>query len=165
MPRGLTLIELLISLLVMSVLLAVAAPAFDGVYQSYRAKRLASEFLGFFVQARSEAVMRNQNLWIHYAEQGGDSSNGWVLALRDNGTAVTYANAAHNAIMVSRGEGDHLSVSWSHIELERVNGKPTAPGNITFAVRGAQGKQLKMIFHNVTGRLRVCGGHYGYDAC
>ncbi|PWI34513.1 pilus assembly protein FimT [Vibrio albus] len=164
MPRGFTFIEVLISLLVMSVLLATAAPAFERLYQSHQAKRLASEFQGFFVQARSETVMRNQNLWIHYAEQG-DSLNGWVLALRGSESAVTYANAAHNAIMVSRGEGELLSVGWNKIELDRVNGKPAGAGNITFAVQGAPEKQLKMIFHNVTGRLRICGGHYGYDAC
>ena len=102
MPRGFTFIELLLTLLVVSTLLAVAAPSFERLYESRQARRLAAEFQGFFVQARSEAVMRNQDLWIHYAELA-DSQQQWLLALRDSADPVSYHSAANNAIMVSKG--------------------------------------------------------------
>ena len=173
MPRGFTFIELLISLLVISILLAGAAPGFDSMYKHYQAKRLASEFMGFFSQARSEAVMRNQALYIHF-EVNGTSNNGWILALRKSADGVNYNTAATGAVMISKGEGEEVSFNLggnpppSNLKLGQVNGKPNQGGNITFALATAPDKKLKLMFFNITGRFRICGvggTQYGYLSC
>ncbi len=164
MPRGFTLIETLISLLVMSVLLAGAAPSFERMIQQYRMKRLAAELQGFFSQARLEAVMRHRDLWIHYAQQGS-SQRGWVLVLRDDDMPVTYTTAADHSIMLSRGEEAQIQINWETVKLDGVSGKPDRPGNIRFSLQEAADKPLKLVFHHITGRVRICGGYYGYPAC
>ncbi|WP_462053007.1 pilus assembly FimT family protein, partial [Vibrio cholerae] len=65
MHRGFTLLELLITVAVLTALLLFAAPNFSKVNQQAKVVNLANELQGFLIQAKSEAVLRNQSLWVH----------------------------------------------------------------------------------------------------
>ena len=80
MHRGFTLLELLITVVVLTVLLLFASPNFSKVSQQTKAVNLANEIHGFLIQAKSEAVLRNQDLWVHI--DGLPASDGkWTLSL------------------------------------------------------------------------------------
>ena len=99
MTRGFTLIELLFTVVVLSVLLATAARRFSSLLASSKLQRLAPEVHGFLVAARSEAVTRNQDLYILFLVSGGlggtESSNGdWEIVVNDDNTyTVTQLQA------------------------------------------------------------------------
>jgi prepilin-type N-terminal cleavage/methylation domain-containing protein len=58
--RGFTLIELMVSLAVMLVLVAIAQPSFEGLRQRSAIRGAGEQVLGFWNQARLEAAKRNQ---------------------------------------------------------------------------------------------------------
>lgn len=85
MPRGFTLLELMITVAVLSALLATAAPSFKNVFETNKMQRLANELHGFVIEGKSEAVLRRERLWAHIIMSGSSSSDGnWRIDLTDN---------------------------------------------------------------------------------
>ena len=87
MHRGFTLLELIASVFILCLLLAIAVPNFNGVLQANKMQRLARELHGFVIQAKSESVLRRQRLWAHIIMSGASNSQGdWKIELTDNNT-------------------------------------------------------------------------------
>ncbi|WP_029805377.1 pilus assembly FimT family protein, partial [Vibrio parahaemolyticus] len=85
MPRGFTLLELMITVAVLSIILAFAAPSFSRVSQTVQMQRLATELVGFLSQSKSEAVVRNKKLYVHFSMNKGNvvSQGAWSITLTD----------------------------------------------------------------------------------
>lgn len=123
MARGFTLIELLITLAVMTILLGAFAPSYKSVTDDNRINRLANELQGFLIEARSEAVMRNRDLWVHFTVSGASKNGDWKIDLRESssltGTLVQsivgkpfkniYVSSNHTTFQNRRGEWSHRS--------------------------------------------------------
>lgn len=60
--RGVTLIELMITLTVMGVLLAIAVPSFESLIASSRLSTSTNDLLSTIAQSRSEAIRRGQRI-------------------------------------------------------------------------------------------------------
>jgi len=71
MRRGLTLIELMITLAVMAVLVTLAAPSFYDFILTQRLKAAAQQFVTDMQFARSEAASRNQIVWVRFSQLPG----------------------------------------------------------------------------------------------
>ena len=170
MPRGFTLLELLITIAVMSVLLAAAAPSFQNVFETNKMQRLADELHGFVLQGKSEAVLRRERLWAHIIMSGASSSDGnWRIELTNNGTEgagtvlLSFSGEAYNGIVVTP------SYSSTQISFDDVHGRPSS-GNIKFYPVGESTKALKLISHTLSARVRVCSDNnkaefFGYSTC
>ena len=170
MPRGFTLLELLITIAVMSVLLAAAAPSFQNVFETNKVQRLADELHGFVLQGKSEAVLRRERLWAHIIMSGASSSDGnWRIELTNNGTEgagtvlLSFSGEAYNGIVVTP------SYSSTQISFDDVHGRPSS-GNIKFYPVGESTKALKLISHTLSARVRVCSDNnntefFGYSTC
>jgi len=82
MPRcgvaGFSLIELMIALAILSLLLGVATPAFNGMLANQRVKTAAADLHTSLLQARAEAVKRNRTIQMR-PPVGGDWEDGWVV--------------------------------------------------------------------------------------
>ena len=167
MARGFTLIEMLISIVVLAILLAAAVPSFRGSSEKAKMQRLAEELQGFFIQTKSEAVLRNQNLYLHFVQDGTPTGGEWALVTNTSSATPSDRHAAKsNALMYLEGDpfkGISTSSSILNMEFESVNGKPNQTGNIKFSLK--EGKLLDLKFQQFTGRFRICGGHYGYPEC
>ncbi|NAZ93477.1 GspH/FimT family pseudopilin [Vibrio toranzoniae] len=165
MSRGFTFLELLITISVLSILLAVAAPSFSSVSQTIKMQRLASELNGFMMQAKSEAVMRNTDLWAHFLMNGNSSDTGdWKVELTEfnvpnTGTAIlTMEGRAFRNVDVT------VNYSSEQIKFSGINGR-AKDGSFLFDINS---KQLKLITYRASGRMRICGvggDFYGYQAC
>ncbi|MEC7941637.1 MAG: GspH/FimT family pseudopilin [Pseudomonadota bacterium] len=168
MTRGFTLLELLITASVLSILIATAAPSFSSVTQSVKMQRLAGELNGFLIQAKSESVKRNQDLWVHFstAKNEVQSTGDWTVRLKPT------EDLTGETLLQLSGE-PFRDVSFSHnytgerISFESVRGRP-ARGTIYISPNTSSADRLLIKLSSPPGRIKVCGessAQYGYDAC
>ncbi len=162
--KGFTLFELLVSLIVSATLIMVAVPDLQRFYHNYRLRSLAIELSGFFTQARATARKQRQPLWIRFKEhKRTDGSSKWQLALY---------NAANEAEAVKldsiEGTGSYLKPSWESMKLDGRNGRVLVSGHLLFWYGNSNKISLKLITHNITGRVRICAPgqeFYEYPQC
>lgn len=181
MTRGFTLLELLITVVVLSVLLAAAAPSFSYLLASSKIQRLAPEVHGFLVTARSEAIARNQELHLLFLVSNTlgaieDTEGEWDLVLSTTasyvpGNVVMHLDgSAYQDITVSFSFLNQNSISIDGVRDRFIN------GNVTIASVSTPSEELSIKASNTTGRIRICSsdpnsdgrnsiGHYGYEIC
>ncbi len=168
MLRGFTLLEMLITISVMSLLLAFAAPNLYLYQQKHKIMNLASELQGFLIQAKSEAVFRNQDLWAHIDLDSNPSLTGnWSIRVTDSETPgagetiQVMSGAKYRNILVESG---YVS---NQIKFNGIRGKITN-GTIRFALSDAPEKALNLRSSFGASRIIVCGEggeFYGYSQC
>lgn len=93
---GFTLIELMVTIAVLAILIAIATPSFTSVINSSRLTSHANEFVASLQLARMEAVRRNTRAVVCRSDNGstcaaGAQWNGWITFVDSNrnGTAET----------------------------------------------------------------------------
>ncbi len=170
MPRGFTLLELLITVSVLSILLAVAAPSFSTVSQTVQMQGLATELFGFLNQSKSEAVMRNTKLYVHFSMAKDDTVNGgnWSVKLTDS----SVSSGGNTILHLSGSSYSELSINHNfdsqYISFDEVRGRP-APGSIEFFSTANPNSKLKVAMSNPPGRIKVCSNPgaslYDYPEC
>lgn len=94
---GFTLIELIVTIVVAGIILAIAIPGFQPLIRSNLASTQAGDFMTFLSLARSEAVVRNQSVTICRSADGVACSNsggwdqGWIVFVDPDGDAAVDA--------------------------------------------------------------------------
>lgn len=168
MTRGFTLLELLITVSVLSILIATAAPSFSSVTQSVKMQRLAGELNGFLIQAKSESVKRNQDLWVHFstAKNEVQSTGDWTVWLKptEDLTGETLLQLSGEPF---RDVSFYHNYTGERISFESVRGRP-ARGTIYLSPNASSTDRLLIKLSSPPGRIKVCGessAQYGYDAC
>lgn len=167
MTRGFTLLELLCTIVVLGIVLTVAAPSFQTMSASNQMKRVAGELEHFLVQAKSEAVWRNQDLWAHIESSVTPSLPGqWRLILTDSDTSggapILYLDGAsfRDVVILSNYTSDQ-------IKFDGVRGK-VKDGNLEFYIVNTTNQNLKLKSAYGASRVMICavgGSHYGYAQC
>ena len=86
--KGLTLIELMITLAIAGVLIATAAPSMREFIQNNRSATQINELQATLNLARSEAIKRNSNITICRSNDGtscaGNWQDGWIVFIDDD---------------------------------------------------------------------------------
>lgn len=88
-PNGFTLVELMVTLVVLSVFLGLAVPSFRGLLDAQRLKAMAYDMVADLSLARSEALKRGSDITLT-PQQTGDWTAGWTLTV---GTEVVAQRA------------------------------------------------------------------------
>lgn len=167
MQKGLTFIELIIALMMMAIISITALPNWNRLVEHNQMRSLASELQTFFLMAKNEAVTRNNDLWVYFDTFNIEGRAYWRLTLLNPPTANDEAGS-ENTLLVSEGEDVFISANWQKIKVMGWNGKFTKSGHIMFGLNQVDKPSLKLIFHHITGRVRICsmdGDVYGYHAC
>ncbi|MGF1695075.1 GspH/FimT family pseudopilin [Vibrio kyushuensis] len=169
MTRGFTLLELVITISICGVALAFAAPSFSNMVADSKMKRLATEFNGFIIQAKSEAVMRNKKLYAHFSfpENTENSLGTWNVILADSDTLPGADNIAYFDGQPFYGLTVKHTYSSQQIAFDAIRGRPKS-GSFIFQPVSSNSNQLAIKTSNPPGRVKVCsleGDHYGYKTC
>jgi type IV fimbrial biogenesis protein FimT len=95
--HGLTLIELMVTVLVLAIVVGMAVPSFTSQIRNNQSLALGEEFITALNYARSEAVKRGRMVSICASNNDGDGcgsdwTNGWLVFL--DGAAADTAPAA-----------------------------------------------------------------------
>ncbi len=168
MNRGFNLLELTVVVALLSALLTIARPSFNGFFERIKMKRLASELNGFMAQAKSEAVLRNQRLYAHFSFSANPVShtNTWHITLTNQilagGEPLLFLDGS-----AFRGLAIRHSYHLGYISFDSTRGRPTS-GSIAFFPQQTPSMVLKVVMANPPGRVRLCGLNgtlYGYAAC
>lgn len=174
---GFTLLEMLIVIAVMVVLATAAAPSFSSLIDSNKVKRLATEIEWLLVQTKSEAVMRNEELKVHFVRDDGNETvykndGEWVIAVTNATTTVTSRNLARNAAILLLDGKDFSKVYTSvtsgskSYSIDPV--RATSSNQVAYQFYIVASKDLKVLINQVSGRIKTCGitgGYYGYEKC
>lgn len=122
--RGVTIIELMVSLVVLAILLAVAVPSFDFLIMKNRLGSYASGLNTSVILARSEAIKRNRTIQLCASSNGTSCatssvwSSGWIV-VDPSATPATVLQAspaaATNYTVYSTGNLASLSFPSSGV--------------------------------------------------
>jgi len=105
LPRGFTLIELMIALAVLAFVLLIAYPTFVTLLANLRVRSVADGVLSGLQQARSEALKRNMAVTFSLDPASG-VGGGWQLRLPDNTVLQSKASAEGGLVEVMMAGGN-----------------------------------------------------------
>jgi type IV fimbrial biogenesis protein FimT len=170
-PRGVTLIELLVGISILSLLLVVAAPGLGEWLANTRVRNTAEALSASLQQAKGEAVARNTRVRFQLTSSLGsdcvlnDSGPNWVLNLDPDADANAVEGNCDDALsdtaaprLLSRHdgrEGTVRTVIEGSAETLVFNGLgrlvPVPAGDIVFEVRGTDANECV-----ISGGARTC---------
>ncbi len=120
---GFSLLELLTTLTVLGIALAIAVPNFSQLIAGQKNRTVASDVFGSTIVARSEAIKRNTT--ISMVRSGTDWANGWTVQT-SGGTVLQRQDPYTNMVINGPGSGT-VTYGW--------NGRPTAGSvNASFTI-------------------------------
>lgn len=89
--RGFTLVELMVTLAVLTIVLGVAAPSFSGYTDSRTLARAAERVYGHLQRARSESLARSRTVGVNFSVDGSEA---WTYGFASTGDSLPIANNA-----------------------------------------------------------------------
>jgi type IV fimbrial biogenesis protein FimT len=159
--RGITLIELLMTLALVSILLAIAAPAFGGLVQRDAAETSRNTLTTALGIARIEAVTRTANIVVcpsadqQYCDHSTEWQHGWIVFADTN----QDGDRDEAETLISAGEAQPEGVaivSTAHRTRVAYHADGSSPGsNLTLTVCDRRGAEFATsLVVNNAGRVR-----------
>lgn len=160
--NGLTLVELMITLIVIAIALAVAVPGFTDFIRGNRVTAQANEFLVSLTFARSEAIKRGRPVAVCASSDQSSCSGsndwdaGWIVFADDDGTEgeldgtdelLRVHEALPGTTLVADGGGDYVRFLG--------DGLADANDDFTLTPAGCESNQRRSIDMSATGRANV----------
>ena len=172
-PRGFTLIELMVALVLVGVMLVLSAPSFITFQRNSQLTSTANSFLASLSAARAEAMKRQLRTFV--IPVGGSWSSGWTVFVDVNSNVSTTALSYEDGTDILLSSVDALpssitidttsATSFVHSGVKYVmfngSGFMTLIGG-GFPTSGADsldftsGTETRRVLASVAGRVRVC---------
>jgi len=160
---GFTIIELMMTLAIAAVLVALAAPNFTDIIKNNRLSTQYNELLTHITLARSEAVKRGTDIKVqnNNGTASGTWDTGWVVYQDldeddtvDSGEEILVNNISSTDITIRFNSNGQITY--------QPNALGTTPGTFTIC-DDRTNKEAKGLIINFTGRVRVATDSNGDD--
>ncbi|PST97494.1 GspH/FimT family pseudopilin [Photobacterium aquimaris] len=151
--RGFTLLELVFTVVIMGILVAMAAPSFNGLIESNKVKRLATEIEWLLVQAKSEAVMRGEKVYVESTAPTNllaRSLAPWRISAELNSGTTVFSSIESSSF--SRVVFTNTS-NLNRFYFDPIYGRPSANGSYSYSLGDYK---LKTTVYTITGRIYTC---------
>ncbi|MET3916429.1 type IV fimbrial biogenesis protein FimT [Variovorax sp. OAS795] len=151
--RGFTLIELMVTIVVLVVLITVAVPSFDNIRLSSRLTSYATDLVSGSQLARTEAIKRNAVVRLCVSSDGtscattGQWETGWIVISAD-GTVIQKQPAAAGGFQI-RDSGSLSALLYDP------TGVGASAANFTICRATPVGSQERVVKVSATGRSSV----------
>lgn len=128
--NGFTLLELIFTIAILAIILAAAAPSFHGLVARNKVERTVTELKGLFIAAKSEAVMRNKEVYLHIVGLTDTKTftNDWCVIATTEPTANSCTNNANTLYIVDGHSLTGLNIKrhtdYATIKIDSMNGHP-----------------------------------------
>ncbi|MFW7523842.1 GspH/FimT family pseudopilin [Vibrio ostreicida] len=165
MSRGFTFFELIITLLLISLMVLAVSGRLNSLSPSLKMARLATELKGFILLAKSQAIMRQQSVWIHL--EWPEVGPYWQLTLTDSAKL-------NEGVVILRLSGKPFSglklksnYSDNQISFDPFHGRPKN-GRLTFYSVQAPQESLQVRTYYRSAMVRVCAStekYLDYETC
>ncbi len=159
--RGFTLLELLITLVILGVLTGLSLPFFGDMYSNYRLKKAAADFQNAVVFAKSEAVRLGQQVNIDPITTA-NWAGGWQVNLGPS-TIIRRFDPPANINVVKAGGGTigQISFQANGTRNDYINASTNAISfQIRFCDSRLQGREVGILVTGVSGIAMInnnCG--------
>lgn len=159
---GLTLSEVIITLLIVAILVSTAAPVMQTLVADQRVSAVTQDIYTSFALARSEAVKRRSAVSLCASADGNicnnagdDWSSGWVIFT--DADADGAMEAGDQLIRVFPEVSGGVTLEWNQGANAGFNSKGYArkAGSFTVCEEGLSGDQVRSVVVSRTGRVRV----------
>lgn len=188
--RGVTLIELLITILVLSILAGIAGPSFVESFKKRKVISAAEEMYSYLQQARSESLARSADVYVTVRDM---TTTSWSYGLSEGDycNPSLTSNTASRACMLTIDDGDGDYTAADDNVLVRVDGadhdditmslaiksgstatftifdpaRGTSNGARNFSFTNDEGKSV-VVALSLLGTVKICSNDYSeYKAC
>jgi type IV fimbrial biogenesis protein FimT len=158
---GFTLVELLITLLIVSILLGVAAPAFIDLLERNRLETTSTQFMTTLMAARSEALKRNQPVVTCKSVNGSSCVNaggwerGWMTYADEDADGLKDGSEPVLSVHERLPSGDTLRVSGTDFNkriVYRTDGTASGTGVFVLCNSDQDLSLAREIAVSITGR-------------
>lgn len=178
--HGFTLVELVIAMVVFGILVTIAVPSYTSMMDSIRVKRAADAVNAFLINAKSEAIKRNQTVTVVF--QTSNSNATWCAGMAT--ISDCDCTGADNTKLCRLEGVDRVltgSASYKNMLLTNSAGNSADGTDFSFTpnrgtvdagsvqVQSKNGLQVRVVVSG-TGRIRLCSpsgsAHVGgYATC
>lgn len=148
--QGLTLVELMVTLAVAIILLAVGMPLFSGVAANNRAVAQTNALVTALNLARSEAVARAAAVSV--AATGGSWNNGWFVFVDTDADGTQ--DAGETTVRLWEAPAGNPAISGSAITFG-FSGAASSTGSFQLNQSGTTGSTARCVTVMATGQIRT----------
>jgi len=157
--RGLTLVELVITLSIAAILLAIATPSFSVIIKNHKMTAQLNELVAGLNLARSEAIKRSSSVTVCKSNDsqscGGGWNDGWIVFADPDNSGSINNNETILRVSVSPNNGAILSSTIDEIIFD-AEGYSVSYSNKTFRLCDDRGDSYKRgLVTSNTGRIRT----------
>jgi prepilin-type N-terminal cleavage/methylation domain-containing protein len=159
--RGLTLIELLISLTIVGILIMAAVPTFISMYQEYRLGTNIQNVYYVLQYAKSAAIKNNQTIYVNF-----NNGTAWCYGMKANSTCdCTQANNCTLGTYSAPTTQD-ISLSTTGLNNNTLQFDGTHGSASTSTITFTLGSNTISVSIGALGNMRICSNQIsGYPTC
>ena len=165
LSKGFTLAELIVSLSILAIMLALAVPSFGNIVKSNRAAALVNDLLTDLHIARSEAIKRNQPVTMCKSSDRqtctGNWGDGWIIFSDMDRNRKIDNDQGDRLLAISDAIGNSLNVSWNafrsdnYVQFSSMGFIHSNNGTFKVCPPDNDVRQARAVIINRVGRARV----------